>query len=340
VVTATCLVYAGCHATPRPAAPAIEFTSLPASGEGSPDKILPIAGRVEHSRPGQKIVLFAKSGVWWVQPTRERPYTEIGPGGRWTNQTHPGSEYAALLVEADYHPPLTTVELPVKGGAVVAIVTGAGAVRKNAKTLHFSGYEWQIRQISSDRSGTRNEYDAFNSWTDRNGLLHLRIAKQGDHWTSGEVALLRSLGYGSYRFVVRDVTHLEPGAVFSVLTWDDSGPPREMDIEVSRWGADTGKNAQYVVQPYYVPANTVRFTTPPGLLAYSFRWEPGLVAFSTSRVSAQGTGAGVVAEHVFTSGVPTPGNETVRMNLYVFHNSRHPLAKGCEVIVERFEYLP
>jgi hypothetical protein len=48
----------------------------------------------------------------------------------------------------------------------------------------------------------------------------------------------------------------------------------------------------------------------------------------------------VVASHVFTSGVPTAGSETVHMNLYVFDNRPVRLQHGAEVIVEKFEYLP
>ena len=153
------------------------------------------------------------------------------------------------------------------------------------------------------------------------------------------MTLTRSLGYGSYRFVVRDVSHLEPAAALSLFTWDDSGPPREMNIEISRWGEPASKNAQYVIQPYYVPANTVRFMTPPGTLTYRLRWEPGRASFRTDHGSASGK-SGLVAEHVFTSGVPSPGNETVHMNLYVFNNKRNPLQHASEVIVEKFEYLP
>jgi len=38
--------------------------------------------------------------------------------------------------------------------------------------------------------------------------------------------------------------------------------------------------------------------------------------------------------------VPTPGNEMVRMNLYVFRRSEKTLERGTEVVIEKFEYLP
>ena len=38
--------------------------------------------------------------------------------------------------------------------------------------------------------------------------------------------------------------------------------------------------------------------------------------------------------------MPAPGNETIRMNLYVFRRSGTPLERGTEVVIEKFEYLP
>jgi hypothetical protein len=148
------------------------------------------------------------------------------------------------------------------------------------------------------------------------------------------VSLARSLGYGSYRFVVRDISKLEPAVAFSMSTWDDSGPPREMDIEISRWGEPASKNAQYVIQPYYVPANTVRFSAPSGKLTYTLQWEPGRAVFRTVR------GTETASEHAFTSGIPSPGNERIHMNLYVFENKNNPLQHESEVVIEKFEYLP
>jgi hypothetical protein len=48
----------------------------------------------------------------------------------------------------------------------------------------------------------------------------------------------------------------------------------------------------------------------------------------------------VVAQHTFTSGVPSPGNEMLRMNLYVFRRGATPLERGTEIVIEKFEYLP
>lgn len=323
--------------SPRPqGTPSIEFTHLPPAGDGSSGILLAIAGKVINAHPGQKVVLFAHSGVWWVQPLADQPFTPIQRDFTWKTSTHPGWEYAALLVDANYHPSATVNALPPKGGGVAAVVTAAGAAfdQSSLKELDFGGYHWEVRQTPGSPAGTLNLYDARNAWVDRDGFLHLRILKTQDRWTSAQVGLTRSLGYGSYRFVLRDVSGLEPSVVLTISSGEGLGRNREMDIEISRWGESTGKNTQYVVQPYYVPANVVRFLSPSGRLTYSFDWSPDRVAFRTAR------GADTVASHVFTSGVPPPGAETIRLNLYNFDDRRHPLKNGAEVIIEKFEYLP
>ena len=336
-----CVLLDACRPPQAPVEPTIEFTRVPPSEVGSPDKLHAIEGRVKGAQSGNKIVLFALSGVWWVQPTAQQPFTEIQTDSHWNNMTHPGSAYAALLVNSKYDAPLTLKTLPQRGGDVLAVATAEGSVPANPspKTVRFSGYDWKLRDVPSNRAGTNNFYYSSNAWTDVKGFLHLRIARDGNRWTSAELSLSRSLGYGLYRFVVRDISHLEPAVVFSIFTYDESGPPREMDIEISRWGESTGRNAQYIVQPYYVPVNVVRFQAPSGALTHSFQWEPGRVSFKTARGSATEP-ANIIDEHTFTSGVPSPKNETVHMNLYVFDNKRNPLREGCEVVIEKFDYLP
>src|SRR5262245_53524094 len=100
-----CLVAVACQSS-RSAEPSIEFTTIPQADAGGPATLAPVAGRVKGARPNQRVVMFAKSGgVWWVQPFRSRPFTEIERDSTWKNSIHLGTDYAALLVDADYRPP-------------------------------------------------------------------------------------------------------------------------------------------------------------------------------------------------------------------------------------------
>src|SRR5688572_32279754 len=59
---------------------------------------------------------------WYIQPFSDRPFTTIQADSTWTNQTHLGTEYAALLVEPGYAPPALTTTIP-----------GAGEDRKSTR---------------------------------------------------------------------------------------------------------------------------------------------------------------------------------------------------------------
>lgn len=342
-----CLLLAACHSRWFNPRPKITFTKVPPASVGGPDKLDTIEGRVSHVKSGQQIVLYAATDeLWWVQPFTNRPFTKIDAHSEWKSETHLGRRYAALVVDPGYRPPDTARVLPEPGGGVaaVAIVQGEGPQppAPPTKTLHFSGYDWKVRSASSSRGGV-TLFDLGNAWTDASDALHLRIARAGSNWTCAEVNLTRSLGYGLYRFVVRESSHLEPAAVLSMFTYDDSGEDRnhrEIDVELSRWGNSQNRNAEYVIQPYYLPQNVYRFTAPRGALTYSFRWDPEKVTFRTVRGASDEQGLGAVAEHVFTSGVPTPGGEFVHVSFYFVGNGPSTIQNPAEVVIEKFEYLP
>jgi len=341
----SCILLGGCHSRDKEAS--IEFTKIPPAAQGGRERVDTIAGRVNGYRPGEHIVIYAHSGPWWVQPWPDQALLPIQADSTWSTQTHLGFDYAALLVEPGYRPSPTLDAAPAQGGSVrsLTIVKGVGAPQLAAtKPLQFSGFEWRVRTIASDWGGLNNLYDSDNAWTDASGALHLRIKKKEGRWSCADLALTESLGYGTYRVVVKDTTHLEPAAVLSMSTFDEEGGDqhyREMDVEMGRLGDATSKNnAQYVVQPYYVPGNVAPFTVPAGNLSHSMYWESGRVSFKTVRGSSTQPGAAVVSEHVFTSGVPSRGHEVLVLLFYVVASDKSPMQKESEVVVEKFEYLP
>ena len=351
-------VLTGCYSSSKNSAPAVAFSKVPATYQESPYKtdIIEdrdykrdiIEGRATGARPEQRIVLYAKTdGRWGVCRQSGQPSMNIEADGRWIASVHLGIQYAALLVDPTYNPPEQTESLPIVGNGVVAlaVVNGEGPapVLPSPKILNFSGYEWTTSTGPIFHAGSRNFFDPANVWTDESGALHLRISGSPGKWTVAELKLTRSLGYGTYRFQVRDISHLEPSALLTLITWDGGGTEssrRELDVELGRWGYPDHDNVHYVVQPYYVPANFVTFRAPPGAYTHSFRWEPGQVTFSTVAGSGNRGDGRVINRHVFTSAVPLPGGESVRIALYVFHQGQIPLKNEDEVIIDKFEYLP
>jgi hypothetical protein len=345
LIAAWCVLLGGCRSRTEGQRPSVEFIRIPAAETNRTDKLDLIQGRVTGAGPGQQIVLYARTGAWWIQPIPNAPLTNIRADSTWINSTHLGSEYAALLVEPAYRPEPMMNALPDPGGDVAAIATAQGATSGPtvAGFIEFSGYQWRLRNAPSHRGGADNMYTPANAWTDETGAMHLKITKESGQLTCAEVTLARSFGYGTYSFVVRDTSQLEPTVVFDMFTFDYAGGDqnnREMNIQISRWGDPASKNAQYQIQPFYIPANVARLSMPAGVLTHSFRWEPGRVSFRTFRGAMTERTPEIIGEHVFTSGVPSPGAESVRMAIYVFGSPDNLKRNEAEIIVDKFEYLP
>ena len=102
-------------------APTIEFTLIPLTDKGGTNTTGTIQGKVTGARHDQLIVLYARSGAWYVQPFYDAPYTRLEADLTWKNSTHLGTEYAALLVEPGYVPPNVTDALPQPGNGVVVV---------------------------------------------------------------------------------------------------------------------------------------------------------------------------------------------------------------------------
>jgi signal transduction histidine kinase len=105
--------------------PVVEVTNIPSAEPGNRDKLTTIAGRAIGAQPNQQIVLYARSNsTWYVQPYANQPFTTIETDGRWRNSTHPGIEYAALLVGPEFHPAAATDALPTDRALAWVVTKG------------------------------------------------------------------------------------------------------------------------------------------------------------------------------------------------------------------------
>jgi hypothetical protein len=342
-----CVGLTGCyHTTARDVEPTISFAQVPQWSTGDQNEQDVIEGSVRGARQGQRMVLYSKCGqLWWLQPLLASPFTPILPNKEWRNEVHLGAEYAALLVDPSYHPTAVLRQLPKREGAVAQVAVARGQEKSSSFFVDFSGFKWRTRWKPSDRGGTSSPYNPENVYTDRAGALHLQIVNRDQRWTCSEVKLTRSLGYGTYSFTVEDISRLDPAVVFGMFTWDystDEQNNREFDINMSRWGGPEYKNAEFTLQPTFLPSNVSRFVAPAGKLKHTMIWQAGRLTMTTSRADAP-PGTPAVSTHVFTSEVATPGSESIRMALYVYSNGKQR-APGprhrAEVIVDRFQFLP
>jgi PAS domain S-box-containing protein len=175
VVALTGLTLA-CRATQK-SAPAIEFTRVPLAGEGGPDRTETIEGRVIRARPGERIVLYAHWGAWWVQPRVDQPFTTIEADSTWRNSSHLGTQYAALLVDPSYQPPASIDTLPTTGLGVVALAVVKGrpvfwqtwwfllAATMTSAVIAAAYFRYRIRRSASEEERFREAIDTIPAMT-------------------------------------------------------------------------------------------------------------------------------------------------------------------------------
>ena len=116
----------GCHSQKSADSPSIVLTKIPPAAPGGTQRVDTIAGRVSGARPGQCIVVYARSGQWWLQPFADQSFTPIQANLKWSTSTHLGYEYAALLVEPTFRALPTIDTLPTPGGSLVTVTVVKG----------------------------------------------------------------------------------------------------------------------------------------------------------------------------------------------------------------------
>jgi hypothetical protein len=159
------------------------------------------------------------------------------------------------------------------------------------------------------------------------------------HWVVGEVVNTKSLGFGTYTWVLASrVDNLDPSMVLGLFTYDSADPSfnnREIDIEASRWGNGSDPtNADFVVQPYSTAGNLIRTTQGPSLPAtFSFTW-------TGTRVSFSAPGASPSSWTYTGPDVPPNGAALADINFWLQSGHAPQSGQGAEVIIKSFAFTP
>lgn len=312
--------------------PEIDFINL-SSGDS---KIYGVANNIDASKI--RVVLWALTNKWYVQPWIYSPWTEICDDGSWNNSTHGWKSMVAVLVDSTYIPGSVRYTHPGFEQGVFAF-SQYPSVRSDLP-IEFSGHTWGVKQSADKFDPGPNYWSATvdNIWIDTAGL-HLQIVNDGGKWTCPEVYLLQSHGYGTYTFELgSQVDNLDPRSVLGCFTYESTS--RELDIEFSKALASPN-NAQFVTQPYNHSGNIYRFDMPA--ITYSthqIEWKPGYVIFRSWR------GIGINPDSLITSwnytgnDIPPENIERWRFNLWLFGGNPPSTGIGDHIIIRSFDYQP
>ncbi|MEP6686047.1 MAG: hypothetical protein ABJB22_04650, partial [Verrucomicrobiota bacterium] len=123
-----------------------------------------------------------------------------------------------------------------------------------ARTIEFSGYQWEVRPSEDSGGPGPNHWDENNVSLDSHGYLHLKLTERNGEWYCSETYTQQALGFGLYQFsVVGRVDALDPNVVLGLFNYPtpDIGPDgtNEIDIEFAHWGDPRSPIDNYTVFP-------------------------------------------------------------------------------------------
>jgi hypothetical protein len=351
-----CLILAGCGGNgtaPITGTPAVVFVSVPPI-----DSHADLMGRALNVKPDEyRIATFIYVSGWWTKPFWDESLrlTSIKSDGTWTcpivtgGSDEKATRIASFLVPRGYMPPIASgqanipAEVPLNAVASVEVTRSGSDI---SRVISFSGYEWTVKKsdipVGPPNAGNYFSDSPQDVWVDGAGRLHLKISHRNGRWLCSEVVCRSSLGFGTYKFTLdSDPTALDQNAVLGLFTWADAPDyaHREIDIEFSKWSNASDPNAQFVLQPWDQPDHRHRFglAAISGSSTHSFTWRSDSIAFDSIH------GSTPLASWTYSGpGVPVPGNECPRINLWLVGGSTVPPTNGAEieVIVKAFEHTP
>lgn len=215
-----------------------------------------------------------------------------------------------------------------------------GSGGRSPRIIQFAGYTWQVKASARAIGPGPNRFSDSpdNVWVDDRGRLHMKLTYFNGHWHCAEVANTRSLGRGRYSFHLGSpADNLDPSVVLGLFTWSDDPAyhHREIDIELSHWSdRNRPTNGMYVVQPddHVGHVRTFRQRADASS-ALSFDWRRTSIRFAGSSASPS---TWTYRGH----GVPEPGSEHARINLWLDRGTPPTNGRSAEVIVKSFRFTP
>src|SRR6266404_2070393 len=297
-------------------ASSIVFTSVPPYG--SFDNLQGVVHGVNPTNYRVAVLINVNGAGWFTKPTCAAPLTTIQPDGTWTADITTGgsdqdaTQNAAYVVPANFNQPCITNVFCIPDAVTQPAIANILVTRLDPATrgFHWSGFDWRVKASTSPVGPGPNYFsDSTNNVSiDAQGRLHLRITHVAGLWQCAEIALQRTLGYGTYAYhIASPVDALDPHLVLGLFTWSDQPAytNREIDFEGGRWCYPGDyQDAQFVRQPYYLPGLLVRYRIPPFATNSipSMNWQTNAINF----LCTTGTTAVVV---VPTNALLNPGFE-------------------------------
>ena len=348
------LALMGCVQGPigGPGPPEIHLVDVPAAGFHAY-----LHGSALHIDPREyavAVLLWDAQTAEWVSSSP--PTVPVRADGSWSvDVSEPGEgplneRFIATLVSRE-----TTVE-PVRSALLPELFEGLpqdGLLRTvggESRLIQFSQRAWAVRAASELSYPGPNLWEPDAVSVDADGQLHLALLERGEVGPGcSEVQTVDPLGWGTYRFVLETPPVLESEHLTLGLFVRDSvvaSDVNELDIELSRWSAPMGNDAQFAVQPWEHSGNVEAFTLgdPGGRTTHTVVWTPESLSFTIAAGDIWPPAEADVLRHWDYPGADhmQPGDDRVHISFWLFrYADPDPSAwLGAEAVVTSFDFVP
>ncbi len=232
--------------------------------------------------------------------------------------------------------------------AAAAVKSGNTYVNQSTGTISFSGYTWYAENTGSgtfDPGPNHFSSSSNNVWVDSNGWLHVQLTHVKNAWYCVNLNTVQALGYGTYSYVIsNNAATLDRNTVLGLFAYKDDS--HEVDIELSTWGARTGNNLWFTVQPgpYTLGYNQQSFNAKltGSYSTHFFTWTTSKVFFESLQGAPSITSpppSSVVGS--FTSPVSVDSTGVVGMiNLWLLNGHAPTNGQTVAVVIKSFNFTP
>jgi hypothetical protein len=109
-------------------------------------------------------------------------------------------------------------------------------------TVDFCGYTWSVEDGGA--------YSNQNVWLDTSGYMHLKVRNDSGNWTCAKVTSTSNIGSGILQWqIIGNHDTLDKNVVLSLYGDRGIDGQDEIDIQFSKFGADSGNNGMFTVYP-------------------------------------------------------------------------------------------
>ncbi|NTW24422.1 MAG: T9SS type A sorting domain-containing protein [Lentimicrobium sp.] len=201
------------------------------------------------------------------------------------------------------------------------LITGL-KMANSQTTIQFSGLTWVVKSGNGGPGPNLWSDKQESVWVDSDGILHLKIRKEGNNWLCSEIYTQESYGYGNYKFLVSsNIEDLDPNIVAGLFTYETDA--REIDIEFSRWGNPQSNAGWYTIQPKpYNSSNQYGFALHlnGNYSTHQFNWASDSILFRShhGHYPELPPADSLIAEWTYKGNKNPPvGNERLHLNFWL-----------------------